>query len=167
MKSTAILIVFLTLGFASNAQESGQVFIVFETQRHTVLKSENGKDVWRPEIPYKNSIRIILPPFTVKGDVYDNCVSQSMTNQLAEFIYKNHLKEFEHLVLHNAYFNYKVEKYTTKDYDRKINRTKTESPDPYYSQMEISVIEGFTFDAKPNCIRNEYQDKMVKFITQK
>jgi hypothetical protein len=141
MKKLITICILLATVFTINAQETKKVFIVFETQSYTVKNTENGKDVWKPEIPYKNYVRIIISPFDVPIK-YDsnNGLSTAMANQIAEFAYKSHLKEFEKLKLHNLAFNFSVRDYNTRSYDNETKDCKDCT-----NQHEKIIIDGFQF----------------------
>lgn len=163
MKKLITICLLIAIVFIGNAQETKKVFIVFETQSYTVKKTENGKEVWKPEIPYKNYVRIIISPFDVPVN-YDlnNALSTALGNQIAEFAYKNHSKEFEKLKLHNLAFNYSVRDYNTRSYDIATKDCK----DCSY-QYEKIIIDGFQFNPVEEKSVSEIYKKMHTLFTGK
>lgn len=165
MKKLVTVIAFLLLGTITQAQaqETKKIFIVFETQPFTVLKYENGKDVWRPEIPYKKYVRIIIAPFDAPSKIHSsNGLRGALSNQLAEFVYTKHLERFEKLKLHNAAFNFSI-----IDYDPEVYGRRVKDCDDCNYQHEKTIIDGFTFEVKEEFKFSEYYKNMQKFITGK
>ena len=156
MKKLTICIAFLFLGITALAQETKK-YLVFQTNSYAVKKFENGKDVWKPEVPYKDYVRIVFAPFDMPEKA-NSLMTQELTNQVAEFIYKTHLKEFEKLKLHGG-FSFEVRDYILKDYDRDIKDCTNCS-----YQHKISVINGFSFIPKEAKGYSEYYRKMREFL---
>ncbi len=140
-KLFAICLLLATVKMAT-AQETKKVFIIFETQSSSVKKTVNGEDVWKTEIPYKNYVRIVISPFDFPIKYNPNSgLSKGFDNQIAEFAYKNHLKEFEKLKFHNRAFNFSVRDYNPKDYD-----IATKDCKDCAFQYEKIIINGFRFN---------------------
>ncbi|WP_417429618.1 hypothetical protein [Halpernia sp.] len=161
MKKLFSICLLITTLFAVNAQETKKYFIVFETQSSTARNYINNQDNWKSDVPYKKFVRIIISPFDAPS-IMDNGYTSALGNQLAEFIYKNHLKEFEKLKLHLRAFNYTTIPYTERDY--KIN---TEDCTSCNYQHEKIIINGFKFKPVKEFTSSEYSKKMYTFITGK
>ena len=163
MKKLIAICLLLATTFTVKAQATKKVFIVFETQSLTVKHTVNNKDVWKPEIPYKNYVRIIISPFDVPVDYDSNyALAKALENQIAEFAYKGHLGEFEKLKQHNLAFNFSVRDYNTRSYD---NETK-DCKDCGY-QYEKIIINGFQFKPVEEKTYSEIYKKMHTLFTGK
>jgi hypothetical protein len=158
MKKLITIYLLIATAVTVNAQETKKVFIIFETQTYTVKETVNGKDAWKAAIPYKNYVRIIISPFDVPSNYDPNGVSTALSNKIAEFAYKNHLKDFEKLKLHNLGFNFSVRDYNTKSYDYVTKDCKN---------CEIIIIVGFQFKPVEENGYSEIYKKMSALFTGK
>lgn len=162
MKKLLTICLIMATTFAVNAQETKKYYIVFETQDATAKSYGNTRDEWNPNIPYKKFVRIIIGPYDAPVNMSDNGYSSGLANQLAYFIYKDHLKEFEKLKLHLRAFNFTDIPYTERDY-----KTSTSDCTNCNYQHEKIIIEGFTFKPVKEYTATEYNKKMYTFITGK
>jgi len=162
MKRLLTICLIIAAVFTVNAQGTKKYFAVFETQHATARTYENNADNWKPEVPYKKFVRIVIGPYDAPIDMSENGYSTSLANQLAEFIYKDHLKEFEKLKLHLRAFNFTAIPYTESAY-----KIRTTDCIDCNFQHEIIIIEGFTFTPVKEYTHNDSKKKMYTFITGK
>ena len=97
MKKILLLSLFLLMYTITGiAQETKQFYIVFETQDYAAKQYVDGKQDWKPEVPYKKYVRFITTPFEAPKELsYDNGYTSAVGNQLGEFIFNNYLALFE------------------------------------------------------------------------
>ncbi|MFA5298794.1 MAG: hypothetical protein WC389_11370 [Lutibacter sp.] len=163
MKKLLTICFLIAISLTSKAQENKQFYIVFATQDYAAKQYLNGKQDWKPEVPYKHYVRFITTPFEAPKDLsYDNGYSSAVGNQVAEFVYKNHLALFEKLKLQNTSFNFSIREYKERDY-----AFDTEDCKDCNYQHEKTIIKGFKFNPKKEYTVTEYYKKMAEFITGK
>ncbi|MGV8946382.1 MAG: hypothetical protein ACOH1N_08140 [Lutibacter sp.] len=163
MKKLLTICLLIAIAFTSQAQETKQFYIVFETQDYAAKQYVNGKQDWKPEVPYKKYVRFITTPFEAPKELSnDNGYITANGNQLAEFIYKNQLALFEKLKFQNTSFNYSVREYNERDYGISVNDCESCN-----YQHEKTIIKGFKFNPKKEYTVTEYYKKMAEFITGK
>ncbi len=160
MKKISILLLFAIYGTVATAQATKKAYIIFQTNPYEVKKYVNGKEDWKPEVPYKDYVRIIFSPFDIPVKL-SNPMNQELMNQVAEFIYKSHLKEFEKFKLHGG-FRFEVRDYNLKDYER-----ETSDCTSCRYQHQKTVIAGFNFIPKEGKGFNEYYKKLGAYLTRK
>ncbi len=163
MKSlkTIIIITILLTSFLSKSQETKQFYIVFETQDYAAKHYVNGKQEWKPEVPYKKYVRFITTPFNAPADLH-NFGGTALSNQLAKFVHDKYLTLFEKLKFQNTSFNFSVRDYKDTDYSYSTEDCK----DCNY-QHEKTIIEGFTFTPTKEITYSETYKKMAVFISGK
>ena len=160
MKNLIVLVSFLIYGTIAIAQSTKKVYIIFQTNPYEVIKYENGKEAWKSEVPYKDYVRIIFAPFDLPVKL-SQTMNQELMNQVAEFIYKGHLKEFEKFILHGGY-RFQIQDYTEKDY---ASATGNCSSCRY--QHQKTIITGFSFTPKEGKGFNEYYEKLKAYLMGK
>lgn len=125
----------------NNVAETKKFFIVLETDSYFTHAFLNGKDEWKPEVPYKNYVRIIIAPFEAPAKLQsENGYSAPLRNQLADFIVSKYMNIIEKMKLHNRAFQYSIREYNDIDYRSAISECK----DCRY-QHERYVLENFKF----------------------
>lgn len=162
MKKLLTIYLLMAMLHTVSAQETKKYYVVFETQHSTARSYANNEDNWKTEVPYKKSVRIIIGPYDAPIEMSENGYSTSLANQLAEFIYKNHLNKFEKLKLHLRAFNFSDRPYNERDYN-----TSTSDCSSCNYQHEKIVINGFKFKPVKEYTANDYNKKMYSFITGK
>jgi hypothetical protein len=162
MKKLITILVFLLAGISLQAQQTKKVFIVVQSDDYYVSKIENGKYIWRDDISYKKYIKIITTPFDMPINNSSPTMIQGLGNQFAEFVYKNHLKEFAKLKKHLRGFTYLLVTYNAREYD-----FQTKDCVGCNYQYEKTIIDGFVFNPIEASSRNSYFIKMVEYITEK
>jgi hypothetical protein len=157
-----LLAVILSFSCIANAQETKKYYVVFETQYATARSTINNTNDWKPEVPYKKFVRIVIAPFDGPANMSENGYSSALSNQLAEFVQKNHLDKFKKLKLHLRAFNFSTPMYKERDYN-----ISTSPCDDCNYQHEITIIDGFKFKAAKEFTSNAHTKKMYTFITGK
>ena len=69
MKKLLTICLLMATLFTVKAQGTKKYFAVFETQHATARTNENNADNWKPEVPYKNFVRIVIGPYDAPIDV--------------------------------------------------------------------------------------------------
>jgi hypothetical protein len=161
MKKLLTICLIMATVFTVNAQETKQFYIVFETQDYAAKHYVNGKQEWKPEVPYKKYVRFITTPFNAPADLH-NSGGTALSNQLAKFIYDRYLTLFEKLKFQNTSFNFSVRDYKDTDY-----AFSTEDCKNCNYQHEKTILDGFTFTPIKEYTAGEYNKKMHTFITGK
>lgn len=99
MKKLLTLCLLLTIAFTSQAQEIKKYYIIFYTQDYAAKHYVNSVQEWKPEVPYKKYVRFITTPFDAPENMANGA---AISNQLAEFVFKNYLPLFEKLKFQNT-----------------------------------------------------------------
>ncbi|PHR12776.1 MAG: hypothetical protein COA40_07815 [Aequorivita sp.] len=161
MKQFISICLFVIISFIGSAQGTKQFYIVFETQDYAAKQFVNGKQDWKPEVPYKKYVRFVTTPFEAPTELRDdNGLQTALSNQLAEFIFKNNLALFEKLKRQNTSFNFSLRDYNERDYN-----ISTKDCESCNYQYEKTIIEGFNFKSVKENSYSDYYKQMAEFIT--
>src|ERR1700741_1675521 len=86
--------------------QTKKMYLYLETEWNTVM-SEDGTRKWRPEIPYKQFVRLASEIFEVPANEPNDYYSY----QFYEYIMKNYYDQFKKMKLHKDYMRIGVGDY--------------------------------------------------------
>lgn len=145
MRKIFVLGFFTLLSIAQANGQTKKMYLYLETEWATVM-SQDGMGKWRPEVPYKQFVRLATEIFEVPANEPDDYYRY----QFYEYVMKNYYSDFKKFKLHKDWMRLGVGEYDAKNPAYVANyegmfKDRNGIKDPSW-QFETILIKGFKYD---------------------